>query len=70
MAEMDQIASAHAAIGAEKNTAHANADTGSFLAGAISTTRAVIGSGALGKAPLKAGDDAWQQFHGGGPNET
>ena len=70
MAEMDQIASVHAKIGAAKNDAHASADTSQFLQHAISTTRAVIGSGALGKAPLKAGDDAWQQFHGGGPNET
>ena len=31
MAEMDKIGVEHAAIGAAKNDAHANADTGSFL---------------------------------------
>lgn len=66
----DDIGNIHAAIGAQKNADHASGNTSGFMHDAISTTRAVIGSGAMGKAPLKAGDDAWQKYHGGGPSET
>ena len=31
----------------------------------ISTMRNVLKSGPMGTAPLKAGDDAWQKYHGG-----
>jgi len=30
----------------------------------IATMRNVLKSGPMGQAPLKAGDDAWQKYHG------
>lgn len=37
-----------------------------ILKNAIDGARKFAGAGILGKAPIKAGDDAWQKFHGGG----
>jgi len=60
----------HAAHGQAKVDAHVNGDGSGFMQNAINGMRTFIGSGALGTAPLNAGDDAWRKFHGPGPSST
>lgn len=41
-------------------------DSETFLNRADAGMRKFVGAGALGKAPLRAGDDAWEKYHGSG----
>ena len=66
----DDLAKFHSDIGAAKNAAHESGDTSAFMADAVAGMRLAVGSGLLGKAPIKAGDEAYEKFHGPGPNKT
>lgn len=66
----DPLAKFHEDLNHQKNDAHASGDTSGFMATAQQGMRDFIRGGPIGPAVLQAGDEAYQKFHGPGPNET
>lgn len=65
----DAMADFHASVSKAKTDAHASGDTSGFMANAQAGIRRMIEAGPIGRPVLKAGDDAFQEFHGPGPSE-
>lgn len=66
----DPMYAAHAAISADKTAAHASGDTSHFMANAAAGITRMIEAGPIGRPLLGAAQDAWDRFHGPGPDKT